>query len=329
MSRETYKPLARARIAWALALLWAASFGATTTPASAQTCTFSITDIDFGNIDVTLNTTFTATGTLVANCSGIANRRVRVCPNFDTGTGDPLAFNPRRLANGASLMDYNLYRNATYTNIWGSHLWAYAPTPPAVVVDLSAAGTGSASRTIYARVNASQPTLPQGTYTSSFSGTHTAVAYDYTTAGNCAAIGATNATQVPFTVSATNVATCRVSATDLDFGSVSALTSAVDQSGTASVTCTNLWPYRVLLDNGLTGTGPTDRRMTLAGNDVTYGLYRDGGRTLPWGNNSGINSLAGTGSGTAQTIDVHGRVPAQPLPPAGIYSDTIVMTVEY
>lgn len=329
MSQDEPISPTRSRRLWGAAMIWLASLTYAATPASSQTCTFSISNIDFGTIDVTLNTTFTAGGTLVANCTGIANRRVRVCPNFATGTGDPLAYNPRRMANGASLMNYNLYRNAAYTNIWGSQLWAYPPTPPAVVVDLNAAGTGSASRAIYARVNASQTTLPQGTYTSSFSGTHTAIAYAYTTVGNCAAIGATNATQVPFTVSATNVATCRVAATNLDFGSVSALTSAVDQSGTASVTCTNQWPYRVLLDDGLTGTGPTDRRMTLGANDVTYGLYRDAGRTLPWGDSSGVNSLAGTGSGTAQTINVHGRVPPQTLPPSGAYSDTIVMTVEY
>ncbi|MEZ5926571.1 MAG: spore coat protein U domain-containing protein [Hyphomicrobiaceae bacterium] len=301
----------------------------TASPLRAQTCTFSITNIDFGNIDVTLNTTFTASGTLVANCTGIANRRVRVCPNLDTGTGDPLAFNPRRLANGASLMNYNLFRNSNYTGVWGSTLWAYPPGPPAMVVQLSGTGSGTASRVIYARVNANQRTLPEGTYTSSFSGSNTAIAYAYTNVGNCTVIGAMNAVQVPFTVSATNVATCRVNASDLNFGAVSALTSAVDQTGSASVTCTNQWPYRVLLDNGLTGTGPTDRRMTLGIYDVSYGLYRNAGRTLPWGDLSGVNSRAGTGSGLAQTITIHGRVPAQSLPPAGTYSDTIVMTVEY
>ncbi len=183
--------------------------------------------------------------------------------------------------------------------------------------------------TVYGRVNAAQTTLPALAFTSSFAGNQTRISYDYTTRGNCVAIAGRNRLRVPFTVSATNVKTCRVTADDLNFGAVTTLAGNLDVNGSASVTCTNLTPYRVLIGNGLTGTGPTARKMTLGANSVTYALYRNAARTLAWGNTSGVNSLAGTGTGAAQSLTIYGRVPAQAVPPPGAYMDTVVMTVEY
>jgi spore coat protein U-like protein len=255
---------------------------------------------------------------------------VRVCPNIGSGTGDPTASNPRRLANGANLMSYNLYQDSGYATIWGSHLWPYVPLPPTVDISLAPAGSGSATRTIYARISAGQQTLPALAYSSSFAGGHTSIRYAYTNAGTCAQIGGGGSGgTAPFTVSATNVKTCRVTANDLNFGSASSLSSNIDVNGSASVTCSNLTPYRVLLNNGLNGSGPTTRKMKLGAHTVSYGLYRDAARTLVWGNTSGVNSLSGTGNGSAQALTTYGRVPAQALPPPGTYSDTVVMTVEY
>jgi spore coat protein U-like protein len=298
-------------------------------PALAQSCSFTIGDINFGSIDVTTNVPFTASATFTANCTGTNGRFVRVCPNFGTGTGSTTDYDPRKLASGASLMSYNLFQDSAYSTIWGSHLWGYPPTPPTIDIHLTGGGSGSASATIYARIPAGQTSLPSGVYSSSFSGSHTAIAYAYRSVGSCATIGSTNATQVPFTVTANNAITCAVTASDLNFGSVTTLSSNHDVNGSASVTCSNLAPYRVLLDNGLTGTGPTNRKMTLGADSVTYALYRDAARTLAWGNTSGVDSLSGTGTGGAQSLTIYGRVPAQAVPPPGLYSDTVVITVEY
>lgn len=297
-------------------------------PASAQSCSFTIGNINFGNIDVTTNTAYTASATFSANCTGINGRFVRVCPNINTGSASSTDYNPRKLANGATLMSYNLFQDAGYATIWGSHTWGFPPTPPTLEVHLTGGGTGSTSATIYAQIPAGQTTLGAGLYSSSFSGSQTAVRYAYRTGAACSAITANN-TQVPFTVQANNNITCTVSANDLNFGAVTSLASNLDVNGSASVTCSNGAAYRVLLDNGLTGTSPTDRKMTLGANSVTYGLYRDSGRTLAWGDASGVNSLAGTGNGNAQALTIYGRVPSQAVPPPGTYTDTIVMTVEY
>jgi len=61
-----------------------------------------------------------------------------------------------------------------------------------------------------------------------------------------------------------------------------------------------------------------------------YGLYKDIDRTQPWGDASTPGStVSGTGSGANQTLTVYGRVPPQTTPSAGVYADTVVVTVTY
>src|SRR5262249_20109527 len=134
----------------------------------------------------------------------------------------------------------------------------------------------------------------------------------------------------PFTVSATNATTCSVSASTLNFGATGVLRSALDATSSVTVTCTNAAPYTVALDGGLSGaTNPTQRKMTQAGQTITYGLYQDAARTQPWGDSAGTNTTAGTGSGLAQSFTIYGRVPAQTTPAPGTYTDTVVVTLSY
>jgi spore coat protein U-like protein len=300
---------------------------ATAAPAS---CSFSITAVNFGTIDVRANTVFDTTATFSATCTGDARRTIRVCPNIGEGSGGSSGGNPRLLTSGTNQLAYNLYRNSGRTTVWGSYLWPYSSTPPTVNVSLNALGTGSASRTIYARVLAGQQTKPSGLYSSSFVPPHTAIAYAYSTAGNCNAIGATNITSVPFTVTAVNIATCSVSATAVDFGSTGVLDSARDGSGTLTLTCTALAPYTVALSGGNDGASdPTQRKMSSGAEKVTYGLYRDSARILPWGSANGVNTVGGIGTGASQSLTVYGRVPVQATPSPGAYSDTVVVTLTY
>jgi spore coat protein U-like protein len=58
-------------------------------------------------------------------------------------------------------------------------------------------------------------------------------------------------------------------------------------------------------------------------------LYRDAGRTNLWGDDDGVDTLGGTGTGAPVEIDVFGRVPMQQTAPAGDYADTIIVTVTW
>ncbi|MBY0530450.1 MAG: spore coat U domain-containing protein [Xanthobacteraceae bacterium] len=295
-----------------------------------QSCTFSISNVEFSNINTAANVTYNTTATLTANCTGLASRTVRVCPNIGSGTGGTANGNPRYMLSAGYQLAYNLFSNSNRTIVWGSHVWPYSYNPPTININLNSSGTGSTSRTIYARVFAGQQLVPAGTYTSAFSGGHTLISYAYSTVGNCQTIGGMNGTTTPFIVNASNQPNCTVSASTLDFGAAGSLTGVLDAVGSISLTCTLSTPYVISLNGGNDGAiDPTLRKMSKGAEKITYGLYRDTARLLPWGATTGLNTVAGTGTGAAQSLQVYGRVPSQTTPSAGIYTDTIVVTVTY
>jgi spore coat protein U-like protein len=69
--------------------------------------------------------------------------------------------------------------------------------------------------------------------------------------------------------------------------------------------------------------------MSNGGAQITYGLYQNAARSQPWGNNTGTNTVAGSGTGSGQALTVYGRVPAQTTPAPGTYSDSIIATLTY
>jgi spore coat protein U-like protein len=322
--------LVRAR--WAIAVALGLGLTVAARPASAQSCNFTISSLDFGSINLAANTPFASTATYSASCTGTANTTVRTCPNIDVGSGGSASGNPRFLLSGASQLNFNLYQDSAHSSVWGSNLWGFAGSyaSPTIDVALNGSGVGSASQTVFGQISSGQPTLPAGLYSSSFAGSQTSVAFAYSTIGTCANIGNSHATTAPFTVTATNATNCSVSAATLNFGSAGVLRTVLDASSSITVTCTNAAPYTVALGGGLSGaTNPAQRKLSQASATITYGLYQDSGRAVPWGDSVGVNTMAETGSGLAQTFTIYGRVPAQNTPAPGTYSDTVVMTISY
>lgn len=115
---------------------------------------------------------------------------------------------------------------------------------------------------------------------------------------------------------------------NVNFGSHGILATNVDAAGAIEVTCTAGTDYSLNLNEGL-GSGATEaaRLMTAGGATITYSLYQDTGRALLWG--SSTDALAGVGTGSAETLNVYGRVPPQSTPAAGIYNDTVTVTLTY
>jgi spore coat protein U-like protein len=131
-----------------------------------------------------------------------------------------------------------------------------------------------------------------------------------------------------FSVTATIVKDCTVSATNLPFGNY---TGAVKTATTrVSVTCTSGTAYTVGLSAGLaTGATVTTRQMQNGSTLLNYGLFTDSGHTTNWGNTSATNWVSGTGSGSAQAITVYGQIPAAQYVKPGSYTDTITVSVTY
>ena len=303
-----------------------------TSKASAQSCTFTNANLNFGSIDLTGGSSFNTTATFNANCTGTPGNRIRVCANVFEGTGGLSGdADPRHMLSGANSLNFNIFKNAAYSNIWGARFWAHSPRHKSFRLRLNGAGVKSKNITMRSRIYAGQPATAPGFYTSIFSGAHTAVYYAYNGVGNCSTIiGLGGGVQVPFTASATVLASCTVSAGNMNFGSSGVLTSNKDASNTIAVQCTNTTPYNIGLDGGLTGAAsPTTRKMASGPNQVTYGIFRDAARTLPWGDTIGTNTQTGTGNGATQNFTAYGRVSPQSTPPSGTYSDTIVVTVTY
>lgn len=150
-------------------------------------------------------------------------------------------------------------------------------------------------------------------------------------------VGAQAATTTDtFTVSTNVTASCSVSAGNLVFTDVDPLanaSAATDGTSTVSVTCSNTTPYDVGLSAGsATGATVTTRKMTHTDTTSTldYALFSDTGRTTNWGNTVATDTVAGTGTGAAQTLTVYGRIASgQQAAKVGAYSDTVTVTVTY
>jgi spore coat protein U-like protein len=135
-------------------------------------------------------------------------------------------------------------------------------------------------------------------------------------------------------VQMTIVADCHVAAgTVLNFGSQGALVADVDDEADLSITCTPGTSYTVGLDAGANAGTPGDvdtRRMKNGtSNFAEYQLYLANDRTTAWGETAGVDTVSATGTGSAQTFPVYGRVPAQTTPSAGLYQDTVTVTMTF
>ncbi|MES1176164.1 MAG: spore coat U domain-containing protein [Myxococcales bacterium] len=139
-------------------------------------------------------------------------------------------------------------------------------------------------------------------------------------------------------VTATVSASCSISTTALGFGAYDPVAtnaaSPLDGTGTVIVTCTNGAAAAVTLGQGAnaaagsTDTAPVRRMKNAGGVFLSYSLYQDSAHTTVWGNTAGT-SVAQTGTGTASSVTVYGRVPAAQNVASGSYSDTVVATVTF
>lgn len=134
-------------------------------------------------------------------------------------------------------------------------------------------------------------------------------------------------TQTTFQVTSSIPDFCAVTAVAMDFGTYHGMQA--DQTSSITVTCTKGTPYQIGLDNGLHYSAPNRRLKRRTSADyLIYELYRDAARTAHWGNDDASN-VQMTGDGTAQHINVYGRVPAGQTGPIGSYSNTTTVTVDF
>jgi spore coat protein U-like protein len=138
-----------------------------------------------------------------------------------------------------------------------------------------------------------------------------------------------------FNVTLTLQANCTIVANPLSFGTNGVLAAVISRQTTVAVNCSNTTPYNVGLDAGnVTGSAVAARLLagTATGNTATtvqFQLYQDAGHATVWGNTQGTNTVAGVGTGSAQSISVYGEVPVQATPKPDTYQATVTATVYF
>lgn len=321
-----------ARIAAMLAFLTAVP------AAEAATCTATIGELNFGTVDILSGGAVTTSTPVNVTCTGFSfleqtlNTTYRICLNIGDGSGGRDSTS-RTFEGSTPKLRYQLFTEGTYSTVWGDRRQSFLSVPSIDVTPSSPSG----SRTLHGQLSASQQTKPPDDYVSHFTGTQTAFVYGPSALFGLLSCDGINllgwsggTTTATFDVKAKIEKNCLVSTSLVDFGSHGLLNSVLTDTGSVTVRCTLGTTYDVGLDNGENGTAPEDRRMKHLSQSqyVTYGLYKTSGTGSPWGN-SGALRWSGTGTGLEQTIDVHGRLPAQTTPPAGTYRDHVVVTVTY
>jgi spore coat protein U-like protein len=299
--------------------------------AQSISCSATMTNVAFGTVNP-LSSQTDANATLNYTCTNssiLSTRSATVCFSIGDGAQGAGNSNPRLMQDGAGDdLYFQLWQNAAHSIVWGSSFFG-VNTPVMVNITLPHSGSTSGSATMYGRVVNGQTTAVPGSYQDQFTGNHTALTINEVGGSNPPGSCSTSIlSQFPFTVTATVSSQCTVSATTLDFGTVGLLTANTDLTSTVTLQCANGVAWQVGLDNGQNASGNT-RRMTGPGGLVTYELYRNAGRTQRWGNTINSDTVVGTGSGANQALTVYGRVPPQTTPTAGVYNDTITVTVTY
>jgi spore coat protein U-like protein len=260
-------------------------------PAARAACTLSWVSLNFGTYTGTLDT---GVNQVTVDCpSGTA---YTIGLNAGTGAG---ATETTRLMTGPNgyTLKYQIFSNSSRTTNWGNTQG---------VDTVAGTGTGGAQTIVaYSQILAGQQVNP-GTYTDTISTATTS-----------------------FTVTALVQATCTISATALNFGTYAG--TLLNAASTITVSCTNTTPYNVGLNAGTsTGASVTNRSMTgPASGLLKYKLFRDSARTSNWGNTVGIDTVAGSGDGSVQSLTVYGQLPAGQSATPGTYADTIIATITY
>lgn len=291
--------------------------------AQAAVCTASIDNMVFGAVDTLGGGPSDMTASLSIGCESLLG--VTVCAGLGAGSGGVASDNVRLMSgpDGASLR-YQLYQDAARAVPWGSVENPALGTVPLIVLP---AGTRTTARTIYGRVLAAQPTVPTGSYVSSFTGSQTGFYYGEVTLGTCNVVLLGSVLRPGFQASASVAPNCLVEADDLNFGSRGVLSGAVTAASALRVRCTPGTAYSIGLGGTASTEVPSQRVMrSSAGGQVRYELFQDDQYSLAW---TGTTRAVGTGNGLTRVLPVYGRVPAQATPPGGRYTDTVVVTVTY
>lgn len=308
--------------------------------ASAQSCTFTAPDVDFGTL-LEPTTNADVSSTFAANCTGTAGQRIVICAYLGPGTGGATGVTRRMYVGGVAgvgtAINYviKLTPGAGSPQSWGPASPGTGTMLEIVTGNIPAGGTITESKVYYGSLVAGQTGLDAGDYFSSFGGADARVTWAYRATGYTGCAGTFDASRANSTLSfrarINGNRNCTVVAGDLDFGAHADLSdTAKSATSTITVNCTSGTAYDIALDNGLYSTAAMARRMRHSATlteFVSYNIYKPASTTA-WGS-AVADRVTGTGTGAAVNLTAVGNVPVQTTPIPGDYADTVIVTVNY
>ena len=99
-----------------------------------------------------------------------------------------------------------------------------------------------------------------------------------------------------------------------------------DATASIAIQCPTGTRYALSIGDGLHPDG-SQRQLCNNGECLRYALYQNAAHTVTWTPGSPQKQYASDGQ--PQQVVVYGKVPAQQWPSAGIYTDTVVVTLTY
>ena len=120
----------------------------------------------------------------------------------------------------------------------------------------------------------------------------------------------------------------------INFGIYSAANGNADGQGQITFTCLPTLPnltvdYVLTINKGSTSTSFFPRQLGMGAFKINYNLYRDPGRLFVIGDGSaGTSAISASCTGLCMNT-IYARIPAGQSGPAGNYSDSILVSVEF
>lgn len=126
------------------------------------TCTVTTTNLNFGNYNPLAFGTLDTTGTVTVKCGGVAGLLIPF--TIDLGKGLSTSYTTRTMGAGGNRINYNLYADNAYTQVWGDGTGSSFRVAGNVGLDLLGLSPGL-MYTVYGRIPGRQLTVPPGSYT--------------------------------------------------------------------------------------------------------------------------------------------------------------------
>ena len=129
-------------------------------------------------------------------------------------------------------------------------------------------------------------------------------------------------------------ANCSINAAPMSFPPYDIFkVSPVQSQSEINILCDSDVPYAVKVNAGMNSGGDFSSRHMTSGEANTvlfYNLYLDSNHTRIWGDGNGFSEYyQGLGSGRTDIVRVFGQIPARQRVGAGLYTDSVVITIEW